>query len=390
MGAALPVVGAVVGVAGAVSQYSAQQQQANAQKQSLDQQALIEQHNTRLRLIELERQKLYSNFQFQIDTARREVAKFGDSQQLQLAAIYDQMQQQAAAFGVRQRSLQEQLANQELLNLANQTEFRSQMESLGVLGAETERGRQALVDAANQGASVNRMLDERLRARQEAMAQLSSGDVAGLSLSDLSNIANMQTIDEENAAAFLQKYRGIADQVSQGQLNAEFVSDLIKQLGANEVNFLRGSAARASDFTQDVEAFNLQEVQRNAQLSELGRQALSNAINTQYLIEEAQSELNRNYYDLARQAQSSAIQTSSAALQAQIAAQRNAIVSPSPLGLLGVGLQAYQSVAPTLRSQRPTTTFQFSSSNPLFTQRRDYGVLGSYALNPNYRFGDYY
>lgn len=97
MGAAIPIIGAVAGAAGTVANISAQQKQAQAQRDAIDSQQKAIESNTNLRLLDLERQKLYSQYLAQIDEARRAQLKQQDDAELQVARMKDEMQLGMAA-----------------------------------------------------------------------------------------------------------------------------------------------------------------------------------------------------------------------------------------------------------------------------------------------------
>jgi len=345
MGAAVPVVGAVLGVAGAVSQHSAAQQQADAQRSALNQQSAIEAQNTKLRLIELQRQKLYSDFQGQIDTAKREIAKFTDENALNQAALMDTINRNTQQFGVQQQAIEAQTQNQQLVGQSQETRYGSQIQASGLIATEAEQGRQQLTDLANQGVSVLNAEAERKRAEATTMAGFANGDVAGLSLSDAANLMNMAMSGQDTSASYLQRYNQIVDQVRQGGLNAEAVANITRQMGANEADFLAGSAERGRQFIDLNQAYNEQEVQNNYQMNQLGIEAARAAQNTAYTIDSAQQALNTSFYDIQRQSQESAIKGAGQAVQAQIATQKGAITNPSIFGVLGAGFNAYQAAS---------------------------------------------
>lgn len=71
MGAAVPVAAAVIGTAATVKSVADQNSAAKRQQEALDAQANASQQNTALRLLELEKQKLYAQSQIQIDNMAR-------------------------------------------------------------------------------------------------------------------------------------------------------------------------------------------------------------------------------------------------------------------------------------------------------------------------------
>lgn len=353
MGAAVPVVGAVMGVASAVQQHNAAQQQANAQRQALAQQSLVEQNNTKLRLIELERQKLYSDFNFQIQTASREIAKFADEQQMNLAQQQDEMNRNAQRFqlqsaGVRQR--------QEALGLdqaAAQGEFQSDMQARGILTAESEQGRQAMMNEANMLAALEGRQQEQDRNLASAFAQFSAGEVAGLSMSDVYNLQNAQMLADSESINALQRYQGLFDQVMQGRLNAEEVARLVSEYGRNEAQFMRQSAQNSRQYINTSEAAAMADMNSIAAQNAAAFNAARSAQNTSYLLEEANQRLNQSYYDIQNKSDAATIRNTSAQNQAALAIQRSSIQNPSSFGLLGAIAQGGMSIANVFANRQP-------------------------------------
>lgn len=374
MGAAVPVLGAVTGVMGAVQQSNAQKQQAAAQRNALDQQALAEQNNTQLRLMELERQKNYSDFQFQIDTARREIQKVNDASALQIAGLQDTQNQQSQQFANQQNTLQQRTANQELLGAASQEEAGAKSQALGILTQESEQGRQKQIELANMGAALNADQVQKGLASQQAMAQLTGQGQAGVGVSDTANLANLALSSNTSVQEFLQQYGNIVDQVTQGGTNAQAIANIVNQLGAGNAAFLRDSSGRADKFLQDTGQFNQQSIDATGQMNRLGLQAAQGAQNTAYAIEEGTSALNRSYYDLQRQSQQGAISTAGNAIQTQIANQRSAIVQPGSLGVLSAALSAY----PTVQAGWNSMTKPYQAPKQSYN---DFGSISSYSRN---------
>ena len=124
MGAAIPVVGAVVGAASTVSQISASKKQAQAQADAIGAQQEATYQNTQLRLIELQRQKQYAQHLATIDDAKRAQVKLQDDAELSVAQLKDQLvtssaniqNQQQYGLGNTQNTNQYALANQATQN----------------------------------------------------------------------------------------------------------------------------------------------------------------------------------------------------------------------------------------------------------------------------------
>lgn len=393
MGAAVPVVGAVMGVASAVQQNNAARQQADAQKQALAQQSLVEQNNTKLRLIELERQKLYSDFNFQIQTASREINKFADMQALNVAEIQDKMQQQQREYATRAGTLQQMQQTLGLDQGAIQAQYGSQLQAQGILGAESEQARQALTGQANESAAINAREQERRQNLANAYAQFSGGEVAGLSLSDVANLTNIQNLSANEIQGVLTRYNDIVDQVSQGKLNAQEVARLISQYGQNEADFLRQSAQASRQFLQSAQSSDLADIASNAQQNALAFQAARSAQATDYTIQEANQRLNQSYYDIQNKSDISTVKNTSAQNQAALAIQRSSIQSPSSFGILGALVQGGMSIANVFGNKPAQATSQPATSTGMFSQVPYSSFAGGspnqYGLLSGYSFGGF-
>ena len=105
MGAVVPIVGAVVGTASAVSSISSQNKQAKAQREAIDAQAANSEANTALRLIEIEKQKLYAQSQTQIDNMARLNAR-------EVQRAQNQLTQAQLDLQIQQAQLQQQTQSQ--------------------------------------------------------------------------------------------------------------------------------------------------------------------------------------------------------------------------------------------------------------------------------------
>jgi hypothetical protein len=341
-GVAVPVVGAVLGVAGAVQQNNAARQQADAQRNSLDQQALVESNNTKLRLIELERQKLYSDFNFQIQTASREISKFSDNNALALATQQDLMNRQQQEYAVQSNVIQQQQQTLGLDQASAQTRFQSDIQSQGILAAELEQSRQLLTDSANQADALDRQQIDQERQRATGLAQYAASSmtgnggrsVTGRTLSDRANFDYQDMMSQEQSAESLTRYQNLVDQVSQGRFNAEEVARLTSQYGSDEAAYLSQSAINSRDFLDSYQGFQLNDLRQSSSQTQAALSAAKSAVDSDYTIQEASQKLNQNYYDVQNKSQASTVQSSSASTQAAIATQRGGVQNPSSFGVL--------------------------------------------------------
>lgn len=164
MGAVVPVVGAVVGTVSAVSSISSQNRQAQAQRDAIDAQAANSETSTALRLIEIEKQKLYAQSQTQIDNMARlnarEVQRAQNQlteQQLNLQIQQAQLEQQAQTeiIGQQRDTQLEQLNVSDFSNEAQAGLSRDAARNQAVIGEArdiigTRQGLQSSVLAQNQ------------------------------------------------------------------------------------------------------------------------------------------------------------------------------------------------------------------------------------------------
>ncbi len=334
MGAATPVVGSVLGMASAIQQHTAARQQARAQRQAIDHQIKVEEANTRARLLELERQKLYSDFSFQIQSAAREIQRVSDQQELHIAELQDQLNRQQQQYAVRASTLQQLQDSLSLDAAAGETEYAAKTQALNLLGAESEQGREQLIGLANKAATLEAQRQDLNTQKAQAFAQFSGGAIGRLGLSDEANLMAIDRLSENELQAALKTYNDVVDQVRQGKLNAQQVADLLIQQGVVDAETLRQSGIRTRDVLQLAEQANLADIATVGQQNLLALRAAASAQNTAYTIDEAQQRLNKSFYDMQQQSQANAVRDIGAGNKLALQIQKAGIQNPSTLGLL--------------------------------------------------------
>lgn len=264
MGAALPVVGAATGVVSTLSGLSAQQKQAQAQRDAIDQQKSTVEANTQLRLLELQRQKLYSEYNHQIDEARRMQVMMQDDAELQLARQQDQaaanigllQNQSSFNLGMLQNQQMQQLAEMQRRNqlqigqqqLGNQLTIGSSQVDL-----EHQFGKVQLDQALQQGlfqAGVREqqgLLDTLGLDRQAADTLYQSGQQAR----NLESQASRQAT--QVLEAIVQRLLG---QRQQGEQRDRARQQVLAQLGVSGGGYSASDLALASgDLEQQISEF---------------------------------------------------------------------------------------------------------------------------------------
>ena len=148
MGAAVGIASAAVGAVGTISGISAQAQQQRAQDDALAAQQEASSMNIALRTQEIERQKLFAQFQVQLDQLNRQsermfndLENFAVNQQFQQQeAQVQQQQQEQSLLSQRGAQLQQFQAGQQLSQQQQQLASRQTLENIqgGVQGAQLD------------------------------------------------------------------------------------------------------------------------------------------------------------------------------------------------------------------------------------------------------------
>lgn len=264
MGAALPIVGAATGVVSTISGLSAQQKQAQAQRDALDQQKSSVEANTQLRLIELQRQKLYSEYNYQIDQARRMQVMMQDDAELQLARQQDKaaanlglLQNQAGyQLGMLQNQQQQQLAQmqqQNQMQIAQQQLGNQLAIGTGQLDLEHQFGKVQLDQALQQGlfqadASKQQALLDTLNLDRQSADTLYQAQQQATNLESQAAQRASQVFD-----TIAQKILG---QRQQGEQRGRARQQVLAQLGVSGSGYSSSDAALASgDLEQQITEF---------------------------------------------------------------------------------------------------------------------------------------
>lgn len=200
MGAAVGIASAAVGAVGTISGISAQRRQEQAQQDAIDAQSAASSANLALRTQEIERQKLFVQFQSEVDRLNRESEKAFT--QFENFAVEQQLQQQ-------EQAIQQQLAEQTLLS-----DRQTQLEQFQAEQARTQQlnqlgSRQTLenIQAGTQRAELGIQDANALLQRQ-----LTGGDITRQSLGEAARF-NQQDI--ANRQAFIQQLAGTARSTQQ-------------------------------------------------------------------------------------------------------------------------------------------------------------------------------
>lgn len=204
MGAAVGIASAAVGAVGTISGISAQRRQEQAQQDAIDAQAAASSANLSLRTQEIERQKLFVQFQSEVDRLNRESERVFT--QFENFAAEQQFQQQEIA-------LQQQLAEQTLLSdrQAQLEQFQSEQARTQQLNQLGSRQTLENVQAGSQLAQLGIQDTNALLQRQ-----LTGGDITRQRVGEAARF-NQQDI--ANRQAFIQQLAGTARGTQQELLN---------------------------------------------------------------------------------------------------------------------------------------------------------------------------
>lgn len=319
MGAVIPIVGAVVGTASAVSSISKQNKQAKEQKRAIQAQEEASAANTAMRLEEIERQKLYSKSQIQIDNLARlnarEVERAETRLQQQELALQEQYlnAERQAVEQMTGQDLQNQLGSLDVQGFANQQQGMLASESAqnqfaanqardssntrlslqgsilnqnqGMLDIERARGNsiiganqqqiaaqeqatQLLQGVAQQTRQFDRQTDQRLRQQASMAIQLAAQTGSANSLSDQALLmANVNDISQDTQDIRMdsnQQIGNVEQSLAMQGAMRDFQINRANQDAATQgsVNIAQGTLQREGLF----DGFSINQFANNAQL----------------------------------------------------------------------------------------------------------------------------
>lgn len=317
MGAVIPIVGAVTGIASATSGISAQRSQANQQREALLQQEQAQSRNTQLRLNEIEQQRLYAQYQSQIEASARANNLAYQQQEDAITQQQIQFANQQNQFMARLSQMQNQgqIDDQRVAGQINQQSqqvgqsFDEANTSLGLansglglasnrIGLEAARGNLQFSNTGRQIQSEGQDLQSSL-SRQQLLS--------GQNLQQAGETAQFQNALGQEQLGFQQNLQGLVRQNQQAQVGAN-----AQQLSA-EQEALQGSQGLnrlAQEGTREVEQAGVQrgnillgQSQGDvAGISQSGRllaqtpmnEATKNALERRMVINEGQSSIAAN------------------------------------------------------------------------------------------------
>lgn len=319
MAAAIPVAAAVVGTAATVKSVADQNAAAKRQQEALDAQAQASQQNTALRLLELEKQKIYAQSQMQIDNMARlnarevqraemslneqqlrlqeqqliaeaqaqvEMSKQGLSNQIQGLDVQDFATQQSA--DLQRGQAQNQSAIQEARNVYNtrsqlQSSVLSQNQSLidvernrsnSIIGANAEmiakqeQAAQILNSLAADYRQANRQQDRQLDQQASIAVQLAAQTGSANSLSDRALLAsNLNEIDQDTIDRTVTANRTVDSVNNSVEMQQALQDYLIGR--ANNDAVVQRSVSNASGVLQREGLFNNFRIDQFANQSQL-------------------------------------------------------------------------------------------------------------------------
>lgn len=229
MGAAIPIIGAVAGAAGTVANISAQQKQAQAQREAIDSQQKAIESNTNLRLIDLERQKLYAQYLAQIDEARRAQLKQQDDAELQVARMKDEMQlnqvgkqnEESYALGMQRNEGMSRLAgmqNESNLAIGN-AQLGNQYEIGSLMGEADAQSMQNQLNLDYQGQVGNSEIGKQNAFLQSLGIDAQAAQARFGKQQEAFNVESQAT--QQGTQALMQVANAFINQRNQGKQNAK-------------------------------------------------------------------------------------------------------------------------------------------------------------------------
>ncbi len=148
---------------------------------------------------------------------------------------------------------------------------------------------------------------------------------------------------------------------------------------------------------QSVMADNRISINDSRQLNALGFDTYKSARDTQFAIDQSQTNLQNEFYDLNNASAGNTIKADAASQLGALRASRSSIQSPGLLSYASVGFNAFQGIKGAIpqRQQQPQQQQQYGTSNfnyqpgqvvksPSFTGQSNYGVLSGYKIGGGY------
>ena len=296
LGAVGSVVSGVVGVAGAISGNNEKNRQAEAQRRALIDQERAASRNLDLRLQEIEQQRMYAQYQAQIESVAR--ANNAAYQQQE-----DLIRRQEIDFSRAQQQYMAQIQNQR-----TQAQLQDQR-NISQVNLNTQTGVTALNQQAGQeNLGLNRVQRDLALQSQGLQTQLGRNQLLGRQgLQQAGEDINYQTALQQEQLTFDQNLRNLVNQYGQQQIgiNAQQLGAEQEALqGSRELNRLAQQGDQEIDQAQQIRGATLQQAaQGDVQgISESARirsqaglnEAQQNAINRRMVINEGQSMIGTN------------------------------------------------------------------------------------------------
>lgn len=308
MGAAVPIIGGVVGVAGTISGISQQERQARQQQEALLAQEQAASRNMDLRLQEIEQQRLYAQYQQQIEAVARANT-----------AAYQQQEDQITRQQINFANQQQQFMSQ--MQLMQQQGQIDDQQAMGRLNFDTQRRTSSFNEQTQRAANnINRDIGEgRLsfnqagrnlqQTGQDMQTDLGRRQLMGQQgLQRAGEGMQFETALQREQLAFQQNLRGLVDQYDNARIGAN-AADIQAEnqalQGSRELNRMAQEGTRELRGAEQATANNLQALSQRgdtAGISDSARlladtemnEAQQNAIERRMLLNEGQSELNAN------------------------------------------------------------------------------------------------
>lgn len=344
--AAGAAVSGVLGAAQVVSGMKAQSSQKRAQQQAIAAQGQAAVDEAKLRQIDIQNAKMYSQYQAQMGQLSRLQAFQQQSSGLLAQAQMEQMQAAASQFENEQARMQ-------ALTSAEQQKQQANQQRLGATLNESEAKQQAAQQAGGvfdqltqSEQQTGQMLNEGQARRATMEAMFAASGLAPESLtsnalqsSDMMNDLAVQ-VEQQLKASNLSEQAAF-DMLSQGR-----IAELVKALGFEDAQRMDDEAGRASQYANTVADATNQNINATLGQNAAARNAAMQQFKGSMALDEQTDKANQLFANSGFNAQTNATQASLDSTMKGLAASSSAIPSGGGfLGLLSGGLSVYNNVS---------------------------------------------
>ena len=356
MGAVGSIIGGAVGIAGSISSSNQARKAAQQQREALDFQKQVYEEQKQTRLEEIANQEEYMRKQYDLDAVARQERSQQKSYENINSKLIAQVNETLARYQSGFQAVDEQRAAFRLGADADVADEMAAQRGLQQQQGAESQAMQIFNDLYQQELSAQQQDEEREDARSRAEGAFIGANLGALTDSDRAilerdllqqqtqQMARKQTAgDLEGSAAF-----NLASTADIGLLNERYAN--LKNQGVRDYASFLDQKSKIEEIMRE------QQINTQSTLTDAGFLTAESARRTQDIIDEQQSQLNREFAQQSYQTQRQSVNVSTNAQIGALDAQRAAVQGPSFFSTLGGVTQGAMGIAQGIQSLTAPST----------------------------------